>query len=296
MSLFSEFWEHTSEQALNVRGSAESVANGSLCSQAGISDTFPADGSPQRHPDPGRGRRHPSHLQERAAPGVQRRRGGFSILPLSLVLCWVNWADHARAAKLVVLEAAQRRSDPTLLCIFPQNELIIFVEDLQSSHRRSAPEIFFFFCPLAILAGTGIAHVINTSPVQVVENPSQQSNHWLAVVGRPPEPLAETLNHALNNFSGILINFPSLLYPSPPFSALFLSLTLLISPFLSRSSRLRLNAASSHTPLLNSSIRLAIGYAHQASYSAQSAALIKGFPTTGCGSCVMSDLLESAED
>ncbi|KAM9781881.1 delta-sarcoglycan isoform 2-T10 [Syngnathus typhle] len=41
---------------------------------AGVSHPLPAHGGPQRHPDPGRGRGHPSHLQERAATGVQRRR------------------------------------------------------------------------------------------------------------------------------------------------------------------------------------------------------------------------------
>lgn len=216
-----------------------------------------------------------------------------TILLLSLVLYWVYWVDRA---KLVVLEATQGRSDSTLFCILHKmSYIIIFVKDLQSSHWWSAPEISF--CPLAILAKTGIPPVIDTSPVQVVGNLSQQSNHWLAVVGHPPElSLTETLNHAFNSFSGILINFPALSYLSPPFSALFLSLTLLISLFPSHSSRLRLNAASSHIPLLNSSIHLAIGYAHQATYSSQSAALIKGFPTTGCSSRVMSDLLKSAED
>lgn len=50
-----------------------------LCSwcrpQAGVSDALAANGGAQRCPDPGRGRRHPGHLPERAAPGVQGRRG-----------------------------------------------------------------------------------------------------------------------------------------------------------------------------------------------------------------------------
>lgn len=52
----------------------------SVSPQAGVSNALAADGGAQRHPDPGRGRRHPGHLQERAAPGVQGRRGGWGPL------------------------------------------------------------------------------------------------------------------------------------------------------------------------------------------------------------------------
>lgn len=48
--------------------------------------------------------------------------------------------------------------------------------------------------------------------------------------------------------------------------------------------------------LLNSSNHPLIRYTHQALHSSQLAALIKGFPTLGCASRAMSDLLKSVEE
>uniref|UniRef100_A0A3P9PCU9 Sarcoglycan, delta (dystrophin-associated glycoprotein) n=1 Tax=Poecilia reticulata TaxID=8081 RepID=A0A3P9PCU9_POERE len=68
--------------------------------KVGVSHPLFTDGGPKRNPDPGRGRRHPGHLQERAAAGVQR------------------WRDCSGCSEDPSDEAARRKSPFQLLVLW----------------------------------------------------------------------------------------------------------------------------------------------------------------------------------